>query len=297
MQPPFPCPTATWRNDTYDAISPSRPELSVAGKTVVIIGTGTGSGIGRETARAFAAAGAAHVALLGRTEASLVETASLLPASAHNSVHVADVTKLETLEAAAAAIGLWHVVVLASGYCPKPNPVSGSDAEEWQKGYQVIVLGTALTAKAFLPTVRGAAFLGITSDTSLLPPTYLPGLAAYVSIKLAQAKVYEFLAAENPDVFVATVHPGMIDTNNFRATGASPDGLPMDTAMSANSSKRTAYCFTRYRLPNLWTHSPRRHAPSFDSGSISGQQYLPSTPTFLPATDAASAQSVLGTNI
>lgn len=38
MQPPFPCPTATWRNDTYEAISPLRSELSAAGKTVVVIG-------------------------------------------------------------------------------------------------------------------------------------------------------------------------------------------------------------------------------------------------------------------
>ncbi|KAM7214557.1 hypothetical protein V8F06_010039 [Rhypophila decipiens] len=230
MQPPFPCPTATWHNDTYDAVSPTRPELSVAGKTVVVIGAG--SGIGRETARAFATARAAHVALLGRTEASLVKTASLLPASTKTSIHVADVTKVETLKAAAATIGPWHVLVLSSGYCPKPDPITGLDTEEWQKGYQVNILGTALTASAFLPTADPAsspAFLGITSDTSLVPPAYMPGLAAYVSTKLAQAKVYEFLAAEYPDAFVATIHPGMIDTNNFRASGAKPEKLPMDT--------------------------------------------------------------------
>ena len=28
----------TWHHDTYDAISPARPELSAAGKTVVITG-------------------------------------------------------------------------------------------------------------------------------------------------------------------------------------------------------------------------------------------------------------------
>ncbi|KAM7184207.1 hypothetical protein V8F20_012309 [Naviculisporaceae sp. PSN 640] len=229
MQAPFPCPTATWHNDTYDAVAPSRPELSVAGKTVVIIGAG--SGIGRETTLAFAAAGAARIALLGRTKASLDETVSLLPPSTDSSVHVADVTKLETLEAAAADIGSWNILVLASGYCPKPDPVSGVNAQKWEKGYQVNVLGTALTAKAFLPTAdaTSASFLGITSDTSLLPPAYLPGLAAYVSTKLAQAKIYEFLAAENPNVFIATVHPGMVDTKNFRATGASPENLPMDT--------------------------------------------------------------------
>ncbi|KAK3984441.1 hypothetical protein QBC44DRAFT_388398 [Cladorrhinum sp. PSN332] len=228
MQPPFPSATATWRNDTYDAISPSRPDLSVAGKTIAIIGAG--SGIGRETALAFATAGAAHIALLGRNEAALNETASLISSTPH-SVHVADVTKPKTLEDAAAAIGQWHVLILSSGYCPKPASISTSTTQEWQKGYEVNVQGTVSTAKAFLPTAdpSSAAFLGVTSDTSLVPAAYLPGLVAYVSSKLAQAKVYEFLAAEYPSVFVATVHPGMVDTNNFRASGATPENLPMNT--------------------------------------------------------------------
>lgn len=141
-------------------------------------------------------------------------------------------TKSETLEAGAATIGPWHVLVLASGYCPKPSPVLSSDAEEWQKGCQVNnILGVVLTVQAFLPTADPSrpTILGVTSDTSLLPPAYRPGLAAYVSTKLAQAKVYKFLAAENPHNFVATVHPGMIDTDNSRTTGATPENLPMDT--------------------------------------------------------------------
>lgn len=38
MAAPFPFPIATWHNDTYQAISPSRPELSASEKTVVITG-------------------------------------------------------------------------------------------------------------------------------------------------------------------------------------------------------------------------------------------------------------------
>lgn len=38
MKPPFPSVTTTWHNDTYAAISPSRSELSVAGKSVIITG-------------------------------------------------------------------------------------------------------------------------------------------------------------------------------------------------------------------------------------------------------------------
>jgi NAD(P)-dependent dehydrogenase (short-subunit alcohol dehydrogenase family) len=99
-----------------------------------------GSGIGRETALAFATAGAAHIALLGRTEAALQETAALISSlrKASSSVHVADMTKTESLERAAAAVGKWHVLVLSSGYCPTISTISSSSSgPEWWKGFEV----------------------------------------------------------------------------------------------------------------------------------------------------------------
>lgn len=42
MAPPLPSFTSTWHNDTYPAISPTRPELSAAGKTVIITGAVSG---------------------------------------------------------------------------------------------------------------------------------------------------------------------------------------------------------------------------------------------------------------
>ena len=60
----------------------------------------------------------------------------------------------------------------------------------------------------------------------------LPGLSAYISSKLAQVKMLEFLAAENPNVFVASVHPGMVETAIFRKSGAKAEQLPMDKGKS-----------------------------------------------------------------
>jgi NAD(P)-dependent dehydrogenase (short-subunit alcohol dehydrogenase family) len=93
------------------------------------------------------------------------------------------------------------------------------------------VQGTFSVARAFLPSVDSvqATFLGITTDVSLLPVSYLPGLSSYAASKLAQAKVFEFIAAEHPNVFVATMNPGMIDTDNFHRTGGKAEALPMDT--------------------------------------------------------------------
>ncbi|KAI1270203.1 hypothetical protein F5Y18DRAFT_367519 [Xylariaceae sp. FL1019] len=230
MQPIFPCPVETWHNDTYEAISPTRPELSVAGKTVVIVGGG--SGIGRETALAFTAAGASKVALVGRTSAKLEETAAKVEAlgGCSASVHVADVTKEDEMKAAANEIGEWDVFILSSGWCPSPASIAASELTDWYAGFDTNVKGTFVAAKSFLSTARpSAAFLTVISDVSVMPVAYLPGLSSYVTSKLAQAKILEFLAAENPEVFIATMHPGMVHTDNFNRSGATPEACPMDT--------------------------------------------------------------------
>lgn len=56
--------TKTMRRGLYPAIDPSKPELSAAGKVVII--TGAGGGVGYDTATAWATAGAAGIVLAGR---------------------------------------------------------------------------------------------------------------------------------------------------------------------------------------------------------------------------------------
>ena len=41
----FPAPTKVYRSNTYATLSPDRPELSAASKTVLITGGGTGIGV------------------------------------------------------------------------------------------------------------------------------------------------------------------------------------------------------------------------------------------------------------
>ncbi|KAL7815077.1 hypothetical protein V8C44DRAFT_31825 [Trichoderma aethiopicum] len=228
MQPPFPSATANWRNDTYAAISPERPELSASGKTVVI--TGAGSGIGRETAIAFAAAGAARIALLGRTEASLKQTAAALPSTVSASVHVVDVTSEESLAQAAAAIGTWDVLILAAGHVAAPSTIASSSFAEFWQSFETNTKGTYASLHAFLPTANTshAAVLAVTTGTTALPSNMVPGLSAYMSSKLAQTKLIEFVAHEHPNLFAGTVHPGMVETNIFTRSGAKAENLPMD---------------------------------------------------------------------
>src|SRR4051812_16410327 len=87
----FPSPTKTWHSTSYSSISPSRPELSLAGKYVVI--TGGGSGIGLAISHSFALAGTSKIAIIGRRSDVLAKAA----ASIHNLV--GDKTKVFTVSA------------------------------------------------------------------------------------------------------------------------------------------------------------------------------------------------------
>ncbi|KAB8269090.1 putative NADP(+)-dependent dehydrogenase [Aspergillus minisclerotigenes] len=226
MEPPLPSFTPTWHNDTYAAIAPTRPELSAAGKTVII--TGAGSGIGRATASAFAQAGASHIALIGRNEAKLVETLKAL--SCPSSVHPVDVTNEAGVGEVAREIGTWDVLVLSAGYLARPAPIMESSVEDWWQSLETNVKGTIVPAKAFLPTARTARATIITTTAGVvLPVPRLRGLSAYISSKLAVVKVTEYLAAENPSIFAAALHPGMVETDMFNKTGSKADRLPMDT--------------------------------------------------------------------
>ena len=61
--------TKTMHRGLYPAIDPKRPELSAAGKVVII--TGAGGGVGYDVATAWAIAGAAGIVLVGRNTDSL----------------------------------------------------------------------------------------------------------------------------------------------------------------------------------------------------------------------------------
>lgn len=138
MKPPFPCFTETWHNTSYDAISPTRSELSVANKTVIV--TGGSRGIGAESARAFAAADASHVVLIGRTQSSLSETAESIQkefASVSVSTYAADVADEAAMAKAADKFKNWDVLILNAGTLLEPRPVEKTEVTDWWRVFEV----------------------------------------------------------------------------------------------------------------------------------------------------------------
>lgn len=90
-------------------------------------------------------------------------------------------------------------------------------------------------AQSFIPTAESAhaVFVAYIGGAIVLPTPMLAGLSGYLVAKLALTKTIEFLAVENPTISFVAVHPGMVDTALFRASGATPDMLAMDTRMSS----------------------------------------------------------------
>jgi NAD(P)-dependent dehydrogenase (short-subunit alcohol dehydrogenase family) len=231
-KPPYPSLTPTWHNDIYPAIDYSNPSLSQQGKTIVIIGAG--SGIGRESALGFAAAGAKHVVLVGRNEAKLQEVESAIATLSKDtkvSVHRADATDEAAIKSVAEAVGSWNAVLHCAGYMNKPGMAVTADLDDYWKSFEVNLKSALIVAKSFLPTADSthAAFLTYIGGSVVFPTQMLVGLSGYLVAKLALAKTIEFLALENPHVSFLAVHPGMVDTDLFRASGATPDMLAMDT--------------------------------------------------------------------
>lgn len=138
MKAPFPSLTETYHQTSYDAISPTRHELSVTNKTVVI--TGGGRGLGPEIARAYAAAGASHIVLIGRTQTTLSKSKEAIEKefpSVSVTTHTADVADQAAVGKAAERVQKWDVLILNAGLFADPHPVEDSDPTDWWRVFEV----------------------------------------------------------------------------------------------------------------------------------------------------------------
>jgi NADP-dependent 3-hydroxy acid dehydrogenase YdfG len=96
-----------------------------------------GSGIGRETASAFASAGASKIVLLGRKETALAETKSALPSTVTSSVHAVSITDEEAMKQVAASVGTWDILIICAAYLSSPGSITDSSVDEMWKSYEV----------------------------------------------------------------------------------------------------------------------------------------------------------------
>ena len=120
--------------------------------------TGAGSGIGRATALAFAAEGAA-VAVAGVPEDGVRETARLIEAEGGRALALTcDVTREDDVRAAlertVETFGLLDVAFNNAGVEQSRTPLAEPATEEWQRIVDVDLTGVFLCMKHEIPLLR-----------------------------------------------------------------------------------------------------------------------------------------------
>ena len=191
------------------------------GKTVLI--TGAARGIGAETARRAAAAGA-NVALVGLEPEELRRVAAQCGSNA--TAFECDVTDWQALEHAVEGtverFGGIDVVMANAGIAPA-GMVRSVDPAAFERTVEINLLGVWRTVRASLPQViERKGYVLVTA--SLAAAVHGPGMAAYSAAKAGAEAFADSLRVEvkHLGVDVGVAYFGFIDTDMVRGADTHP---------------------------------------------------------------------------
>ncbi|WP_026928758.1 SDR family NAD(P)-dependent oxidoreductase [Glycomyces tenuis] len=175
----------------------------------VAVVTGASSGIGAASARALARAGF-EVVLGARRADRLIEVA----AECGGTPLPLDVTDEASVAAFASRLDRCDVLVNNAGGAFGLASVAEADLDDWQRMYDVNVLGTVRVTKALLPLLLASGDGQVITIASIAAHEPYPGGAGYNAAKHAEAALTRVLRLEllGRPVRVCEIDPGMVDT-------------------------------------------------------------------------------------
>jgi NADP-dependent 3-hydroxy acid dehydrogenase YdfG len=178
----------------------------------VAVVTGASSGIGAATVRRLIAEGFEVVAAARRAD-------RLKNLAAETGCRAAplDVTDSAAVDAFAANLDSCRVLVNNAGGAFGLAPIASADDADWQRMYDVNVLGTLRMTRALLPKLLASGDGVVVNLTSTAAFTAYEGGAGYVAAKHAQRALSDTLRLElcGQPVRVTQVAPGMVKTEEF----------------------------------------------------------------------------------
>ncbi len=174
--------------------------------------TGASSGIGAATALALLSAGF-EVHGAARREERLEELTGVQG-------HHLDVTSDASVEALATQFETLDVLVANAGGAFDADEVGNANLASWEKAYEVNVLGTVRTIKAFLPALIASGNGHIVIMGSTAGRIAYENGGSYAAAKHALAAVAGTLRLElnGQPVRVSEIAPGMVKTDEFAVT-------------------------------------------------------------------------------
>lgn len=189
------------------------------GRAAVI--TGANQGLGEAIATAYVLAGA-DVFLCARDDLKLAEVQTRLKGLAASGQRVeamrADVSKREDVaRLASAALKLFpqiHILVNNAGVYGPKGRIEEIDWDDWVQAIEINLLGSILTARAFLPHFRSHGYGKIIQLSGGGATAPLPYISAYAASKAAIVRFMETLAEEVKEdgVDINSIAPGALNT-------------------------------------------------------------------------------------
>lgn len=184
----------------------------MAGKSGII--TGGGSGIGRELAEAFAAAGARVAIFDAEGDTAHVAATEVGGGAIAAAVDVTDEHAVgAAVEAVLGAYGGIDFLINNAGI-RHVAPIATESVEEWRRTIDVNVTGTFICSRAVIPAMVAAGHGHIVNLASMAGTLALRERAAYNTSKAAIVGLTRSIAVEVGDagVYCNAIAPGVIET-------------------------------------------------------------------------------------
>ncbi len=246
----------------------------LAGKTVMV--TGAARGIGAALALGLAREGA-RVALVGLEPAELTAAAAACAQHSECRAWVADVTDHSRMHAVAQEVAAHFGgvdVAVANAGIAVGGTFADSDPAAFSRVIEVNLLGSATTARAFLPALLASRgyFLQVASLAALAPA---PLMAAYCASKAGAEAFAHVLRAEvaHQGVGVGVAYLTWTDTDMVRAADAD-DALRQLRSALPWPANRTAPLSPA--VARIVTGIDRRRAHVYAQRWVRGLAWLPS---------------------